>query len=1232
MRFAARLLFAFGLIAPSTIAAQTPRPHIIQGRVTSDSGGKPISTADVIVTIAPSAETVLGKTDADGAYRLTIANATGEYILNISALGFRAFRQRVTIKPGDTLATVDAHLAPNVQQVAAVRVQATRPRPQRSLGADGGPGADPTNKTVDGVTNALPPELQGNLDAMAGMIPGYNTIAGGGFSAFGLGADANMKTLNGMNFSGDAVPRDVATSTRYQSSPWDPTRGGFSGALASTTVSRGGNITQARGHATLDAPGLQIGDPIASRYGQTFTNLQLGGAKSGALSLDKYFYNLGGSATMTRAPVSSLLDFDGDALAHAGISPDSAVRLTQLLNTAGIPVTRGDIPDQRTTFAGNFIERFDYALPNPPAGRTPPPQWNGIVLGNYSETRSQTLSPTALPATTGKVSNGGAQAQAMYSRYFGEKGDYVNETAASVSYNESKGTPYLALPSGNVLIASSFAGAEPTIGSLAFGGNSSFARDNRVWAVEANNQTSFLIRNLASLPTTLYLQSRYETYDQTLSANRLGSFSYASLQDLAANRPSAFSRTLNAPSRNGGEWIGAAAFGTTYNTRSFVLTGGARVDANAFTGLPARNAAIEQAFGVRNDRAPNSIGVSPRVGFNWYYKTGGPQLSMFVSPYSQMIRGGPSLRGGFGEFRNSLRSDLLSDAIGTSGLPGTTQRLVCTGPASPTPDWQTYLSDPSSVPSTCAGGSAVFADTARTAILVDPAYSPMRAWRGTLGWTNTILGNYIAIDGTYSLNRNQAGVVDLNFSGAPKFTLANEGDRPVYVSASSIVASSGSSSAVESRLVPSFSRVTDRVSDLRGDTRQVTVYLLPNLPLRVGYLSIGYTYSDARSQSRGFDQSTATDPRAVEWSTVATQPRHQIVVQTARNIFWRIAATSAFKVSSGLRYTPTVAGDVNGDGWLGDRAFIFDAKSAPDVAVTDGLTELMTNGSRSARNCLLVQLNTLAGRNSCVGPWSASWNASLLASNIPQTGNRLTVSLNLANPLGGIDQLLHGSDKLHGWGATPIPDGTLYQVRGFDQTAQRYVYQVNPRFGNTNPAFSTFRTPFRLTLDFRMSLGPNAQEQAVVLNMRIKPPLVGTRATADTLQNRYVCGTASGANGYSDIYRFLLRLSDSLALSRDQVEKMQVRQKFMRAKADSVYGQLARYLFALPADYDVKDAAKHVTDTETDMWKLIYGESAFLKELLTPGQVRLLPGIILTMVTTDKPNFNARFYFGSPCS
>jgi hypothetical protein len=1226
-----RFLTAIGLcIFLAAPAAGQSRPQIIQGRVTSDSGGGPVAAADIIVTIAPSAETVFGKTDATGAYRVVIANATGEYILNISALGFRPFRQRVTIAAGDSSAAVNAHLAPNVQQVAGVRVQATRPRPARTLGNDAGFGADPTNKTVDGVTNALPPELQGNFDAMAAMIPGYSAIPGGGFSAFGLGADANMKTVNGMNFSGDALPRDLVTSTRYISSPWDPTRGGFSGALASTTVSRGSNIRQERARITLDAPSLQVGDPIAERFGQKYTNLQLGGGRNGPLSLDRYFYNAGYSASLMRAPVSSLLDLDADALAHAGISPDSAARLTQILGLQHVPLTVGGIPNDRTTFSGNFVERFDFARPNPPPGQTPLPQWNAVVLANYAETRAPNLAPTALPATTGKNQNGGAQLQGMYSRYFGIFGDYVNETSVSTSFNEVKGTPYLALPSGNVLIASSLAGSGPTIGSLNFGGNSAFARDTRTLAFEANNQTTFLINDHPSLPTSLYFQSRYEHFDQALSANRLGSFSYASLSDLAANRPSGFTRTLNTPDRAGGEWLGAAALGTSYNTQPFVITGGARVDANVFTGLPTLNPAIESAFGVRNDRAPNSIAVSPRVGFNWYYKTHTPSNSVNISPYSVIARGGPSIRGGIGEFRNFLRSDLLSDAIGTTGLPGSTERLVCTGPAAPIPDWQSFLNDPSSVPATCAGGSSVFADTARNAVLIDPSYTPMRAWRGTLGWTNTILGNYLAIDGTYSLNLDQPGTVDLNFAGSQKFTLSNEGNRPVFVSVASIVPSTGSASAVESRKTAAFGRVSDRVSDLRGDTRQMTAYVIPNIPFRFGLVTLGYTYSDARSQARGFDQGTATDPRAIEWASVATQPRHQLIVQGARSVYKFFYFSTAMKFSSGFRFTPTVNGDVNGDGTFGDRAFIFNPAAAADTGVAHGLRDILANGSASARNCLQSQINTLAGRNSCVGPWSAMMNASLFAANIPRTDNRLTITLNFANPLGGLDQLLHGSDNLHGWGMTPFPDGTLYQVRGFDPVAQRFLYQVNPRFGSTNPALTTFRSPFRMTLDARFLLGPNSSEQAVVLNVRVKPPLVGTRASADTIQKRYVCGNASGANGYSDIYRIMLRLSDSLALSRDQVEKMQARQKVMRTQADSVYGELAKYLFALPLDFAPKDAAKRVADAETGMWKLIYGESGFLKDLLTSGQVRLLPSPLFNMVTTPA-NTNGRFFFGPAC-
>jgi hypothetical protein len=1153
-----------------------------------------------------------------------IDNPTGEYILNISILGFRPFRQRVTIPAGDTIATVNAKLAVNIQQVAAVRVQAQRPRPTRSIDATG-IGTDATNKQVDGVFNAVSPDMRGNIDALASLIPGLS-VTSNGVSAFGMGADANMTTLNGMPFAAGAVPRDLTTNTSFITSPWDPRYGGFSGVLQSATLQRGTNIETKRASASFDSPMLQASDPIAARAGSKFTNMIAGGATSGPISLDRYFFNIGYQASRRTADVATLLDLDRDALLHAGISPDSAFRLTQILGAQRVPTSSSGVADRRTTTSASVLGRFDRALPNA-AGAIPAPIWNVMFGANASQSTSASIAPTSIPAASGTTTDVNLMLQGLYSRFLGKYGDYINETSTNLTFVETRGSPYLSLPSGNVLIASTTdAGGVPTIGSLAFGGNSSLARDSKTFTWEVDNQTNFLINAHSSLPAKLFLQSRYEHYDQSLSANRLGTFSYASLSDLAANRPSSFSRTLNVPDRSGGQWLGAASLGGVYNSPKIVLTGGARVDGNVFMGVPQTNAHLERALGVANDHAPNSIDVSPRLGFNWYYNAR-PGISVNVnSNVSTSIRGGVQLRGGIGKFRSFPTSTLLSDAIGTTGLPGSTERLICTGPAAPNPDWTAFAANPSSIPSTCVGGQTVFADTARSVSLVDPAYRPSTAWRAGLGWTNTILGNYVAVDGLYSLNLHQPGTIDLNFAGAPRFTLADEANRPVFVSATSIVSSTGSVSSVESRRASAFARVTDRVSDLRGDTRQITVYTIPSIPFRFGFYTVGYTYADARTQARGFDQTAATDPRAIEWAASPFTPRHTFILQGGRNFFGgRMAATTVVRMMSGLRYTPTVGGDINGDGSFNDRAFIFDPARSTDTAVSRGVRELLTTGSSSARTCLTRQLGTLAGRNSCIGPWTATMNASLTAPRIPGTNNRVDVSLNFANPIGGLDLLLHGNNNLHGWGATPFIDGSLYQVRGFDATSRRFLYAVNPRFGNTNPSTSTFRTPFRVSLDVKIDLGHNQQEQSVILGMRIKPPLVGTRATFDTLKARYLNGTA-GPNGYSDVYKVMLRFADSIALTRDQSERVQGRQKLLAARADSVYGVLAKYLVALPPDFSAKDAAKHVADTNTDMWNIIYAETPWLKELLTPGQIRLLPGSLRDMVTT--PNFKGRFYYG----
>ncbi|MEO7086568.1 MAG: hypothetical protein ABI442_21550, partial [Gemmatimonadaceae bacterium] len=703
----------------------------------------------------------------------------------------------------------------------------------------------------------------------------------------------------------------------------------------------------------------------------------------------------------------------------------------------------------------------------------------------------------------------------------------------------------------------------------------------------------------------------------------------ASIGDVAANTPSSFSRTLNAPDRSGGEWIGATALGGNYSHSGFSMTGGLRVDANAFTAAPQYNADLDSQFGVRTDHEPNSIDVSPRFGFNWNYLQGGFNRpgtgnSINVSPLAIAFRGAQSIRGGIGKFRGVPQPTLLADAISSTGLPGGVQQLLCIGSATPTPDWSAYSVSESNIPSTCANGIPAFSDTARAVTLFDKRYAPPESWRGTLGWTMAeFLGSYVSVDGTYSYNLNQPGLVDLNFAGTPRFTISNEGGRPVYAAAASIVPSTGSVSAVDARRSASYGRIANRVADLRGDAKQIAVTAIPNIPFPAGMIFLGYTFIDSRTQARGFDGASGSDPRNVEWAPGSFSPRHQFTAQYARAFFGgSFGITSSLKTTSGFAFTPLVAGDINGDGLSNDRAFVFNpASSATDASVAAGLKTLMQSGPSAARDCLNSQIGTIAARNSCVGPWYATMNAAMSFNSIPKSNNRAHVLINLANVTGAFDELLHGTNGLHGWGQLPLPDPLLLQVRGFDPTSQRFIYQVNPRFGSSGLATTTRRSPFRITLDVQLDLGRSSAEQQVEQNIRLRPSMLGTRAPVDSIRLRYM------RNNYSDFYGFLLRSADSLALSRDQTDHIRVEQAKMRAIGDSVYNVLAKYLAALPDNFDVKDAVKHVNDTNDEMWKFIYAEKAFLVETLTPGQIRRLPSPIQNLITV--PDFKGRFFFGN---
>jgi hypothetical protein len=252
-------------------------------------------------------------------------------------------------------------------------------------------------------------------------------------------------------------------------------------------------------------------------------------------------------------------------------------------------------------------------------------------------------------------------------------------------------------------------------------------------------------------------------------------------------------------------------------------------------------------------------------------------------------------------------------------MPGALRRLTCVGPAVPTPDWQGWLTGAASVPDQCAAlpyaaAAPVYGDAAPSVQLFDPAYTAPRSWRGNLAYSSGWKKLVYTVEGTYSLNLDQPGTVDLNFSGTPRFTLPDEG-RPVFVNAGSIVPTTGAASTIDARRAITFGRVVSSRSDLRSVSRQVTFTLSPDLNegLPGVFFSMGYTLGQVRALARGFDGATFGSPAGREWARGDLDARHAIVYQGGMSRKG-ITLTLFGRFASGTPFTPMIAGDVNGDG------------------------------------------------------------------------------------------------------------------------------------------------------------------------------------------------------------------------------------------------------------------------------------------------------------------------------
>ena len=1230
---AAWLACAFGVVAvlwPSSVEAQTSTYRIhrdtFHGLVTSDAG-RPIAGAEIAITMAPDRTTAFATTDSAGRYSTSFERGTGDYLVHASALGFRSARKRVTRLVDDSVFTVDMVLQSAAQELAVVNVHARREKPKREQPVLFGPRIGTAEQMAGkGVNAMVGPDQRGDPLALAGTLPGVSSTPGG-ISVLGLPPAQNEVTLNGLSFGGGQVPRAALTTTEVTTSTYDATRGGFSGGQIQVTLAPSGPFKLERAYVTLDAPQLQAADAVARREGVPYTRLDFSVGRTGEVKYNRWFTNSAIEVTRRISDATSLLGANQDVLEHAGISADSVSRFLAALADLGVPATAPGVPSSIVTDGVTLLGRLDRPMFDYNTYTPLNTTWGVTGYANWTRSEAMNLQPTATPAHAGERQQLNAQLQGLYSAYLGARKDILSDTRSALTLHRTSSTPYLRLPDGRVLVGSSFADGASGVASLAFGGNGAMDATTTTATWETKNETSLYWGDRPTHPGKVHFESRFDAFRQDLSSNRLGSFAYNSLDDLRANRPAWFTRTLDSPVRTGGEWSGvAAAIDGWHPSERFWLLYGARVEGNAFTSAPAYNPQIQSLFGARTDHAPNTWAVSPRVGFTWVYTSArntGEQAS--VSPLGEFYsppRG--ALRGGIGEFRDRFDPALLSSAAVATGLQGGARQLACFGPAAPVPNWGAYETDAAAIPDQCAAGASAFANAAPGVQLFDRAYAPPTSWRGDLSWTSGWHGIAYTVDAIYSYNLHQSGMYDLNFAAQPQFTLSSEGDRPVYVNPSSIVPSTGVVSPFEARRSAEFAQVNEQRSDLHGWTRQLQVSVRPDIPSYGSRFvtSFWYTYTQAMRETRGFDGTTFGDPGAVSWARSEFAPSHEFTTELGFAGRWA-AVTLYGKIRSGLPFTPVVAGDINGDGLTNDRAFIFDPGRTSDTVVARGLRSLIASSAANVRHCIQGQFQRAAARNSCIGPWAAQVNATLqpgsAVKKLLHLGARTNVSLYLANPLAGLDQLLHGNEP-RGWGSPAYPSPYLYFVRGFDSAAKQFRYEVNPRFGDTRPSVTSFRAPFRVTLDISLTLGPSMDRQEV--NRWLEPGRHGNpgpKLDSAALFTRY-------RSTVPDYYEYVLHFADSLLLSRDQVEELQTAHARYLQKMEEHWAATASYMASLPDDYDLTDVTRWQAESKDQAWEIARQDAhAVLAQILTPIQLKMLPWPASLLYNSAKPLRGMRF-------
>ncbi|HKY98872.1 MAG TPA: carboxypeptidase regulatory-like domain-containing protein, partial [Gemmatimonadaceae bacterium] len=598
-------------MAPYAASAQVgSTTDIVMGRVTTPEG-TPLAGARVLVTSAETQITRTKVTDADGRYSILFPDGGGSYRVQVTSIGYAPQAFNLVRQADEDRLVRDVTMGRNATVLQSVQVRA---QPARQ-GQGQRPEAGSTERGLPpGLVNRLPVEA-GDLNALATLAPGVVGIAGtdstpASFSVAGQPSDQNSITLDGLSFGAGSVPQEAVRNTRVITSTYDVARGQFTGGQVASTTRGGTNVFQGAVNYSLRDPSLEFVDDPESAFAQKYTQNQISGGFGGPIIKNKLFTFGAVSFTRRTDPLQSLLAADPLALQRLGTNGDSVTRFIGLLNQFGLQPTSALIPEERLNDNASALVRVDYTL-----GEANTLMLRGDWRGSVQD--ASRISPFAVPHSGGNAKSSGGGGMITLTSHWSS---LINELRAYRSVDSRNTDPYVQVPSGRVVVASNLPDGSLGVSTLQFGVNPALPQESKSFLTELSDELSRVSRNGAHRIKLGGLLNQDRSTSGSFN-NALGTYTFNSLADFEAGHPASFTRTVARRDRNARSINGALYLGDSWRkSPKLQLTYGARLEASKYPDAPPFNAALDSVFGgVRTDRFPSEVHVSPRAGFTYTY-------------------------------------------------------------------------------------------------------------------------------------------------------------------------------------------------------------------------------------------------------------------------------------------------------------------------------------------------------------------------------------------------------------------------------------------------------------------------------------------------------------------------------------------------------------------------------------------------------------------------------------